>query len=108
VVDIAADGAEIAAMPARFALHDNVPNPFNPRTELRFDLPQAGRARLAIYDVTGRRVCTLLDRELPAGGYRLPWDGTDGRGIAVASGVYHARLEIAGQAPATRKLVLVR
>jgi hypothetical protein len=107
-VGVAADHSAVSAAPLRLAFHGNVPNPFNPKTELRFDLPAAARARLAIYDVAGRRVTNLLDRDLAAGGYRLTWDGTDTRGVAVASGVYHARLEVAGQAPMSRKMVLVR
>ena len=61
-----------------------------------------------MYDSAGRLVRMLLDRELPGGAYRLPWDGTDARGAAVASGVYHARLESAGRGALTRKMVLVR
>lgn len=105
---IAAEGETSRPLPLRVALHPNAPNPFNPRTELAFDLPAANRARLALYDVAGRRVRVLVDRELPAGAYRTAWDAQDDRGRPVASGVYLARLEVAGQSPVARKLTLVR
>jgi len=58
--------------------------------------------RLAIYDVTGRRVTTLVDRTLAAGEYRTNWDGRDARGHAAAAGVYWARLEWDGGSHAER------
>ncbi len=74
------------------ALHRNVPNPFNPRTTLAFDLPHAGAVRLEIFNVAGRRVRTLVDEKLSAGRYTRTWNGTDDSGRAVASGVFFYRL----------------
>jgi len=68
------------------------PNPFNPRTTLRFELPAAGPARLAIHDARGRLVRTLLNADLPAGSHEAVWDGRDETGRAMASGMYVARL----------------
>jgi hypothetical protein len=90
------------APPARAAFLPNHPNPFNPVTRLRFALPAAGRARLAIHDVRGRRVALLVDGELDAG-----WHARDWRADGLPSGVYLARLE-AGGAVLSRKLVLLR
>ncbi len=84
-----------------------VPNPFNPRTTLRFDLATAGPTRLEIYDGRGRRVRRLLQDDLAAGSHVLPWDGTDDRGEACASGVYLARL-VHGDRRETSRLALVR
>ena len=72
------------------------PNPFNPSTTLRFDLPVGGRVRLAVYDVAGRLLRTLLDVELPAGSHEAVWDGRDSAGRGMASGSYFARL-LAGE-----------
>lgn len=82
--------------PARLALHNAVPNPFNPRTTLAFDLPRAGTVRLDLFDVRGRRVAVLVDQELPAGTHRVVWEGLDEQGRAVPSGVYLARMQAAG------------
>jgi len=83
------------------------PNPFNPRTEVRFDLPEAGAARLAVYDVRGHLVKVLSDGDLPAGEHAVLWDGTDAHGRAMSSGSYVFRLT-AGGATQARKGLLVR
>lgn len=93
--------------PQRFALHPNLPNPFNPTTVLTFDLPAAARTRLQVVDSAGRVVRTLLDEERPAGLHRMVWDGRDDRGRGAASGTYFAHLA-AGSERATRKMILVR
>jgi len=97
----------VPAAALRFALHPNRPNPFNPRTQIAFDLGLRAPTTLAIYDVRGERVRTLASGTLDAGPHRLDWDGTDDRHRPVASGVYMATLESAGQR-ATRRLLLLR
>jgi flagellar hook assembly protein FlgD len=72
------------------------PNPAVSSVALRFALPHPGRARLEVFDLAGRRVATLLDRELAAGGHTLRWDGVSTRGDRVRSGVYAIRLTAAG------------
>jgi hypothetical protein len=91
----------------RFQLSAPKPNPSLDVAGLRFALPKPGWARLAIYDVSGRLVSTLIDRVLPAGWYPVPWSHTDSRGARVASGVYMAKLEALGEVR-TQKLVLLR
>ncbi|MEZ4387979.1 MAG: T9SS type A sorting domain-containing protein [Candidatus Krumholzibacteriia bacterium] len=91
----------------RLVLSGAAPNPFNPRTDLRFEVPQAGRVRLELFDVRGRRVARLVDAELPAGEHRTEWNGRDGNGREVPSGVYLARLRTA-QGTVTTKLMLAR
>ena len=76
-------------------LHPAYPNPFNPRTTIPYSLPQAGRVTLAIYDVRGARVATLVDADLPAGEQSAAWSGADDRGAPMPSGLYFARLETA-------------
>jgi len=94
--------------PRAAAALTGAPNPFNPRTVLRFALTRAGRARLAVYGPDGRRVRALLDGPLPVGEHAAVWDGRDDAGRPLASGLYVARLEAPGEPPATRKLILVR
>ncbi|MCP3999225.1 MAG: hypothetical protein GY722_29790, partial [bacterium] len=74
-----------SAAPQAFALHQNSPNPFNPVTKIRFDLPRAGHVRLEIFEVSGRRVAMLLDESREAGRYSTNWRGRDDAGNAVSS-----------------------
>lgn len=83
------------------------PNPFNPTTTLQFDLPRAGEVRLTVYDISGRRVATLVDRFLEAAAGTSTWDGRSGAGREVPSGIYFARRE-AGERTAMRKMLLLR
>lgn len=82
------------------------PNPFNPRTTIRFRLPEAGVARLRIFDVAGRLVRTLVDAELPEGGNEAAWDGRDDAGRDAGSGSYVARLDFDGRVETTRLALL--
>jgi hypothetical protein len=83
------------------------PNPFTIETRLTYALPERGRARLAIYDVSGRKVAALADEVHDAGPYARSWDGRGAGGERVPSGVYFARLEFAGRVEA-RKIILTR
>ncbi len=94
--------------PARFAFLLPQPNPFNPKTTLRFALPRAAAVELAIFDVSGRRVARLVAGDtLPAGQHAIDWEGRDESGRALPSGVYFARFAAAGFTE-ERKLVLLR
>ena len=93
--------------PETIALHQNRPNPFNPETRIELELSQNARAVLHIYDGSGRRVRTLLDRDLPAGVHGVSWDGRDDSGQILASGVYFYELR-AGAFVAGRRMVLLR
>jgi hypothetical protein len=83
------------------------PNPFNPHTTLHLELPVAGRTILAIHDLRGRRVRTLVDEQRAAGIHEVTWDGRDDRGRALPSGVYLSRLETSGRV-VTNRMALVR
>ncbi len=102
-----ASGMPAGVTPALLVLHPNMPNPFNPRTTLGFDLLAPAEVRLTIYDVAGRRVRELMAGPLPAGSHEAVWDGRDGGGRALPSGVYLAAIK-AGRRMATRRMVLVR
>jgi len=115
------DGAELARSPEVTVTLDglpqvgiqatrllpNVPNPFNPQTEARFELAVAGHARLSIYDVTGRLVATLVDESLGAGPQARIWQGRDDAGRPLPSGAYYLRLETAGRID-HRKVMLLK
>jgi len=93
---------------AGYALHANVPNPFNPATSIAFDVPEGGgEVRVAVYDVTGRWVATLADGRYDAGTHVVEWDGRDGAGQPAVSGVYFCRLEAPGF-DASRKMVMLK
>ena len=95
------------ALPTAFALHAAYPNPFNPTTTLGFDLPRAAQVRLAIYDVSGRRIRTLVDGWREAASHTAIWDGTTDAGQRAASGTYYGVLAADGRRE-TRKLTLVK
>jgi hypothetical protein len=92
---------------SRTWLEPGAPNPFAAATQLAYTLPNRGRARLAVFDVSGRRVAVLADEVQDAGRYVLTWDGRGEDWRFLGAGVYFARLEFGGRAEG-RKLVLVR
>jgi hypothetical protein len=97
------------APPARAALDQNRPNPFNPETVIGFSVPGAepARVRIDIFTVDGRRVRTLVSRRVDPGYHEARWDGRGDRGEPLASGIYLCRAEIAA-ARLTRKMALLR
>jgi hypothetical protein len=88
-------------------LEQNRPNPFNPATEIRYALSAESEVTLAVYDLAGRKVRTLVDARQPAGDHGARWDGRDERGASLPSGVYVCELK-AGRQKETRKMMLVR
>lgn len=102
-----ATGAPEGTVPIASILHPNVPNPFNRRTTLAFELPAPAQVQLTIHDVVGRLVRELPVERLPAGSHRAVWDGRDDRGVLVASGIYFYRIQ-AGELVEQRKMALLR
>jgi hypothetical protein len=100
-------GTETPKAPNATYLSQNYPNPFNPMTKVAFGLSKPGHMSLRIYDAAGHLVRTLLDHDLMAGRYELPWNGLDGGGRKMASGMYFYRLD-AGTFTQTRKMILLR
>jgi len=76
----------------RTRLVTNVPNPFNPSTEVQFELREPGQTRLSVYGMNGRLVRDLVDEFLGAGTHYRVWNGRDGAGRPVPSGAYYVRL----------------
>ena len=98
---------DAATLPTSFELHANYPNPFNPFTHIRYDLPEAGSVRLEIFDALGGHVQTLIEAYHPAGRYVAIWRGVDDHGMDVASGVYFYSIDVEG-ATDSRQMALVR
>ena len=98
---------EPAELPAVFEVGRPTPNPFNPSTEIAFDLPSGQPVRLEIFGLDGRRLETVLDADLPAGRHAARWHGRDRSGRPVAAGTYLYRLQ-AGPWSATGKLELIK
>lgn len=90
-----------------FALLPNYPNPFNPETEIRFQLPEASHIVVKIFNALGAEVRTLTAGSLQAGSHRIHWDGKDNSGRDVTSGVYLYQLR-AGNVSQVRRMNLLR
>jgi len=80
--------------PSTYKLEQNFPNPFNPSTTIQYQLPSVGRVTLKLYDVLGREVATLVDKEQEAGYYDVVWEGGKSATGRNASGVYFYRLGV--------------
>jgi hypothetical protein len=96
------------SLPERLIVHQNSPNPFNPTTHIRYDVPApGGQLRMDLFDMEGRRVRVLLDAACPAGRHEITWDGRDDRGRPLPSGVYLYRI-ISGGSSDARRLILLK
>ncbi len=98
---------EIKAVPADFGLAQNFPNPFNPSTTIKYYTPKNSFVTLKIYDMLGREIATLVNEQIPPGYHEAIWNGLDGKGESVSSGVYIYRLT-AGSFSQTKKMNLLK
>jgi hypothetical protein len=94
-------------LPKSFELYPNYPNPFNPTTTIRCDLPKSANVVLNVYSIPGQEVRTLVNKRQSAGEKSVVWDGRDDFGKKVSSGVYIYRIR-AGDYVKSRKMVLLR
>jgi hypothetical protein len=94
-------------VPGVYQLHPNYPNPFNPTTTVRYDLPAAQDVKIVIYNVRGEEVRVLVDQHQMPGRHEAVWDGRNSRGESVASGVYLYKI-VAGKFVNTRKMTLLK
>jgi hypothetical protein len=92
-----------SAVPERFALHQNHPNPFNPVTTFRFDLPTTAQVRLTVYNALGQKVAMVIDGVWDAGAHSVSWDAS-----RFSSGIYFYTLEAEEKFRMTRKLLLMK
>jgi len=96
-----------AVVPAAFTLHQNFPNPFNPITTLRYDLPEDNFVMLTVYDMLGREINQLVNAQQQAGFRSVQWDATDSMGRPVSAGVYLYQIQSA-EFVQTKKMVLLK
>ncbi|MCH9031708.1 MAG: T9SS type A sorting domain-containing protein [candidate division Zixibacteria bacterium] len=96
-----------AALPDGFGLSQNWPNPFNPETSIRFEIPKRSPVELTIYNLNGQKVRALVQSELAAGSHTVVWDGKSADGCSLSSGVYLYRLRYEAVS-LTRKMILLK
>ena len=94
-------------LPGEIALHPNFPNPFNPSTQIAYDLAKDSNVRLEIFDLMGRNVKTLVNGKQIAGRHMATWNATDNFGQPVSAGVYLYRLHTENKV-FTRKMILMK
>jgi len=102
--------AASALLPKAYALDQNSPNPFNPSTTISYEIPESvnsAKVVLAVYNIRGQKVITLVDELKEAGRYSVNWDGRNEAGQRVSSGVFFYRLQ-AGDFSAVRKMVILK
>ena len=103
-----ADLGEISPQsPNTFGLGHNYPNPFNPETKIRFQLPEASYVVVRIFNTLGQEIRMLADQQYEAGHHSVGWDGKDNSGNAVSSGIYFYQLQ-AGTFTQVKKMSLLR
>jgi len=99
--------SEVKVIPGTFALHQNFPNPFNPSTEIRFDLPEASHVELAVYNLMGQKIRSLSSEMMTPGYHAIVWDGTNDFGSQVATGMYFYSIQTNGF-NATKKMLFLK
>ncbi|WP_372906613.1 T9SS type A sorting domain-containing protein [Rhodohalobacter sp.] len=95
-------GEEFSDLPRSFDLKQNFPNPFNPTTQINYAVPENAQVKIEVYNVIGRRVATLVDREMAPGNYTVNFDAS-----SLSSGMYFYRLQ-AGSTLLTKKMTLIK
>ncbi len=101
LVDVNENNSE--TVPTEFSLKQNYPNPFNPSTTIEFNVPQIGDVKLTVYDILGKEINTLINKNLNAGNYSVNFDGT-----GLSSGIYFYTLKFEGKQTITKKMVLTK
>lgn len=96
-----------SVLPERFQLGQNFPNPFNPSTAIRFDIPKISQVNLTIYNILGERIATIFDGVAQPGAHTVIWDGLDNDGHNAPSGVYFYRLK-AGSTVISKKMLMIK
>ena len=95
-------------LPTEFKLHNNYPNPFNPTTNIHFDLLEETHVTITVYDINGREVVKLVDQNMNAGYQNIVWNAKDKFGCSVASGVYIYQMRTSTGFIKTNKMILMR
>jgi len=101
------DEPNYKALPTRFGLSQNYPNPFNPSTKFEVTLPKASHLQVAIYNLLGQKIATLVDEVRPSGTYTITWDGRTSAGTVANTGVYFVKMQTEDFST-VRKILLVK
>lgn len=96
------------SIPSNFNLEQNVPNPFNPTTTIKYQIPKTTQITLKIYNILGQEVKTLINKNMSPGNYEVQWDGTNNLGQKVSSGIYIYRMETNSEYVKTRKMLYLK
>ena len=96
------DEVNVEILPKKFELYQNYPNPFNPVTNIKFNLSHNSKIRIDVYNIIGQHVATIIDKEIEAGFYNIPFDGS-----SLSSGVYIYRIQ-AQEFSQAKKMLLVK
>jgi hypothetical protein len=89
--DFTVNVAQETQQPEQFYLYSNYPNPFNPSTKFNFDISEHSNVIIIVYNILGKEITTLLEKELSPGNYSINWDAKDSNGQLLPSGVYLIR-----------------
>jgi hypothetical protein len=92
----------VTSMPGQYRLQQNFPNPFNPLTSIRFDVPLTGHVSLVIYDNLGKVTATLVNSVLNSGSYEVKWNGSD-----FPSGIFFCKI-VTDNFEETMKMIMVK
>jgi hypothetical protein len=95
------------AVPEGFNLEQNYPNPFNPSTTINFNLPENSNVKLTVFDVTGKEVNVLVNKQFNSGNHRTKWDGIDNLGNTVPTGIYFYQIQ-AAEFVQSKKMIFVQ
>jgi hypothetical protein len=109
--DFSVNVNEPSPLPEKFNLYQNYPNPFNPSTNVRFEIPERSNVSIKVYNILGKEITTLLDKEMSPGSYTIDWEAKDSNGELLPSGVYLVRLNAANTKSIyakTMKAVLIK
>lgn len=106
-VIVSAEDFEILFSKLQIRFLKNYPNPFNPVTKIQFDLTQAGKTEVKIFNIKGQKVKTLLDQELEAGIHNIVWSGKDDNGKRVTSGIYFYKVTVNKQEK-IKKMIMIK
>ncbi|MEN8193359.1 MAG: T9SS type A sorting domain-containing protein [Bacteroidota bacterium] len=96
-----------ANCPSKFKLDQNYPNPFNPSTTISYQLPESDKVEVAIFNISGQYITTLVNKEQAVGNYLVQWNGRDDKGLKVTSGIYFYRLKTESLI-STKKMMLLQ
>lgn len=94
-------------IPEKYQLEQNYPNPFNLATKISFDIKQHSKVKLEIFNLLGKKITTLINKQLPAGSYNITWNGTDENNNTMPSGVYFYQLHTDNHT-SSKKMILLK